>query len=159
MNARTHLATSLVALLAVACGKPSSAPAPDAYTGVGAIADAQGHTAATAFTETVNTESVRGLPLDDAQDFADAARGLVASEPAIEIEGAEGNRIWSTKDYAFVKGDAPNSVNPSLWRQAKLNGAHGLFKVVDGIYQLRGYDISNMTIIESDNGWIVVDPL
>jgi len=159
MKARTRLAVSLVALLAVACGKTPPSHTPGAQSDPVTGADARGYTAPTSFTETANAESVRGLPLDDGQDSADAARGLIGSEPAIEIDGAAGNRIWSTNDYAFVKGDAPASVNPSLWRQAKLNGAHGLFKVVDGIYQVRGYDISNMTIIESDNGWIVVDPL
>ena len=159
MKARTALLLSVVAVLAVACEQPPSSPAPPPQSSAGAGTDAEGHTAASAFTLAANAESVRGLPLDDPQDLEDVRRGLIASETAIEIESAGGKRIWSTKDYAFVEGDAPASVNPSLWRQAKLNGVHGLFKVVDGIYQLRGYDISNMTIIEGRSGWIVVDPL
>jgi alkyl sulfatase BDS1-like metallo-beta-lactamase superfamily hydrolase len=68
-------------------------------------------------------------------------------------------RPWSQQLFAFVGGEAPASVNPSLWRQAKLNGIHGLFQVVDGVYQVRGYDVSNVSWIRGKTGWIVVDPL
>jgi alkyl sulfatase BDS1-like metallo-beta-lactamase superfamily hydrolase len=101
----------------------------------------------------------RSLPLADAQDFEDARRGLVASDPDVVVEGARGQTIWDTGSYAFVQGDAPGSVNPSLWRQAKLNGLHGLFQVAEGIYQVRGYDVSNLTLIRGQTGWIAVDPL
>ena len=68
--------------------------------------------------------------------------------------------VWSLKDYAFLKAEqAPDTVNPSLWRQSQLNLRNGLFEVVPGLYQIRGFDISNMTIIEGDNGVIIVDPL
>ncbi|MFT5483012.1 MAG: alkyl sulfatase BDS1-like metallo-beta-lactamase superfamily hydrolase [Halieaceae bacterium] len=67
--------------------------------------------------------------------------------------------IWDATSYAFVQDDAPASVNPSLWRQEQLNNIHGLFEVTPGIYPLRGFDLSNMTLIDSDSGWIVVDPL
>jgi alkyl sulfatase BDS1-like metallo-beta-lactamase superfamily hydrolase len=159
MKALALFALSIATVLAVACGRTPSSPgtAPQPAGDLGA--DTEGHTAATAFTIAANAESVRDLPLDDPQDAEDVRRGLIASESAIEIEGAGGKSVWSTTDYAFIAGEAPNTVNPSLWRQAKLNNVHGLFKVVDGIYQLRGYDISNMTIIEGRSGWIVVDPL
>ena len=134
---------------------PAPAVSSDHDTG----SDAQGHTAPTAFTVAANAAAIAGLPLDDAGDLEDARHGLIADEAAISVDGADGKSIWNTKEYAFVAGDAPKSVNPSLWRQAKLDGVHGLFKVTDGIYQLRGYDISNMTIIEGASGWIVVDPL
>jgi alkyl sulfatase BDS1-like metallo-beta-lactamase superfamily hydrolase len=136
-----------------ACGAPEkpAARAPGA--------DAHGATAATASTVAANAAVAAELPLADAQDFEDAKRGLVASDPDVLIEGPGGARIWDTAAYGFVTGDAPESVNPSLWRQAKLNGIHGLFKVSDGIYQVRGYDISNMTLIRGQTGWIVVDPL
>ncbi len=86
---------------------------------------------------------------------------MIASDPDLRIKAP--NNVpeefsWNQTEYDFIKGDAPNSVNPSLWRQAKLNAIHGLFKVTDGIYQLRGYDISNMTVIEGNTGWILVDP-
>ncbi|HET9063099.1 MAG TPA: alkyl sulfatase dimerization domain-containing protein, partial [Candidatus Binatia bacterium] len=149
----------LVAILVVACGKPASPPTASVPAAADSGPDVQGHTAPTSFTVAANAKAVADLPLDDPQDYEDARRGLIASDPAIELEGAGGARVWSTKDYAFVEGDAPASVNPSLWRQAKLNGIHGLFKVADGIHQIRGYDISNMTIIDGRTGWIVVDPL
>lgn len=101
----------------------------------------------------------RELPLDDQQDFEDAKRGLIAGDGDVVITNAAGGPVWDTRAYAFVQGDAPPSVNPSLWRQAKLNGIHGLFRVVDGVYQVRGYDLSNLTLIQGKTGLIVVDPL
>lgn len=121
-------------------------------------ADAAGHTAATRATAAANAAVAKDLPLDDTQDFEDARRGLVASEPDLEIR-KEGETVWRPKDYAFVDGAAPESVNPSLWRQAKLNGIHGLFQVADGVWQVRGYDLANLSLIRGKSGWIVVDPL
>jgi alkyl sulfatase BDS1-like metallo-beta-lactamase superfamily hydrolase len=136
-------------LLALAALAPAS----------GDAADARGHTAPTPRTAAANAAVAEALPLGDQQDFADARRGLVASDPQVEITGPDGQVIWRTQDYAFVDGDAPASVNPSLWRQAKLNGIHGLFEVAPGVYQVRGYDLANMTIVVGETGWIVVDPL
>lgn len=67
--------------------------------------------------------------------------------------------IWNQTAYTFMEGKAPASANPSLWRQTRLNNIHGLFEVTQGVYQLRGFDLANMTLIEGENGWIVVDPL
>lgn len=67
--------------------------------------------------------------------------------------------MWDMDGYAFVEGEVPDAVHPSLWRMAQLNGVHGLFEVVPGIYQVRGYDISNMTLVEGETGVIVIDPL
>lgn len=100
-----------------------------------------------------------GLPLADQQDFLNARRGLVAPLPAAPLKDGAGNTVWDPSRFAFIQGEAPASVNPSLWRQEKLNGASGLFKVSDRIYQVRGYDVANMTLIEGRSGWIVVDPL
>jgi alkyl sulfatase BDS1-like metallo-beta-lactamase superfamily hydrolase len=122
-------------------------------------ADPQGHTAAAADTVRAQAAARAALPIDDEQDFADARRGLLASEPEVVIEDARGRRIWDTTAYGFVSGDAPETVHPSLWRQARLNGIHGLFEVADGVYQVRGYDLSNMTLIRGATGWIVIDPL
>jgi alkyl sulfatase BDS1-like metallo-beta-lactamase superfamily hydrolase len=72
---------------------------------------------------------------------------------------ADGSAVWNLSDYDFIHGDAPASVNPSLWRQERLNNIHGLFEVTQGVYQLRGFDLSNMSIIEGERGWILVDPL
>src|SRR6185437_13467889 len=99
-------------------------------------------------------------PFEDRQDFEDAQRGFVGTLPDVEITNASGRVVWSLRDYAFLgQDDAPPTVNPSLWRQARLNHASGLFQVTDRIYQIRGFDISNMTLIEGDHGLIVVDPL
>ncbi len=122
-------------------------------------ADSQGHTAPTAFTTALNDKVLTELPFDDRQDFVDCKRGLIAADPDLTVKSAKGNVIWDQPAYKFVKGDAPESVNPSLWRQARLNSIHGLFKVTDGIYQLRGFCLSNMTIIEGKTGWIIIDPL
>lgn len=122
-------------------------------------ADARGHTAATPATVAANAAVAAALPLDDAADFEDARRGFVAADPHVHVQAADGHTVWDTREYAFVEGQAPDSVNPSLWRQALLNRAHGLFRVVEGVHQVRGYDLSNMTLIDGENGWIVVDPL
>lgn len=107
-----------------------------------------------------NTRQLSELPFADRQDFTDADRGFIATLPEAEVRMPEGREVWSMRDYAFLKSDeVPDSVNPSLWRQAQLNCRHGLFEVVPGVYQIRGFDLSNMTIIEGDSGVIVIDPL
>src|ERR1041385_4403161 len=89
------------------------------------------------------------LPFGDRQDFDDATRGFIATS-----DDASGpNR------YAFLNGDAPSTVNPSLWRQAQLYVPNGLFKVVDRVYQVRGFSVSGMTIVEGNTGVIVIDTL
>jgi len=143
--------------IAAACGR-EQAPEPGAAAPA-AAADASGATAPTPATERAQAKVAASLPLGDEQDFLDAKRGLLASDPDLRIPGPDGTPIWDAKSYSFVTGDAPASVNPSLWRQAKLDGIHGLFRVTDGVYQVRGYDLSNMTLIEGKTGWIVVDPL
>ena len=145
-------AALLAAVMLGACHRqPTVAPGPDA--------DAQGHTAASATTISHNAEVAAALPLAEEQDFADARRGLIAGDGDVVIRRADGSTVWDTTAYAFEQGAAPASANPSLWRQAALNNIHGLFKVADGVYQVRGYDLSNMTLIRGASGWIVVDPL
>jgi alkyl sulfatase BDS1-like metallo-beta-lactamase superfamily hydrolase len=122
-------------------------------------ADNYGHTAPTPITQKMNARVLEELPLYDEQSFDECQKGLIASDPEESVTDPEGTVIWDMGAYEFIKGDAPPSVNPSLWRQAKLNKIHGLFKVTDGIYQLRGLCLSNMTIIEGKTGWIIVDPL
>jgi len=145
----------LVAAAAIACGGGERGTPPAAIGDV----DPQGHTPAAADTGRAQASAAAALPLADEQDFADARRGLLASDPEVRIEDAQGRVVWDTAAYGFVSGDAPATVHPSLWRQAKLNGIHGLFQVADGVYQVRGYDLSNMTLIRGASGWIVVDPL
>jgi alkyl sulfatase BDS1-like metallo-beta-lactamase superfamily hydrolase len=115
--------------------------------------------AASDFTRDYNQGFADNLDLDNQQDFEDATRGLIAYAPNDELVNELGLTIWNPASYDFIKGDAPATVNPSLWRQAKLNNIRGLFRVDEGIYQLRGFDLANTTLIKSDNGWIVVDPL
>jgi alkyl sulfatase BDS1-like metallo-beta-lactamase superfamily hydrolase len=105
-----------------------------------------------------NEKFAQALNLDDQQDFEDARRGLIA-RPEGQIRDAEGNVLVDFDAFKFVEGKAPPTVNPSLWRHAILNAQIGLFKVTDGIYQLRGFDVANMTLIEGKTGWIVVDTL
>lgn len=99
------------------------------------------------------------LPFADRQDFEDAHRGFIAAlEPGV-VRAADGRVVWDNDSYAFLAGDAPDTVNPSLWRQSQLNAIQGLFEVVPGIYQVRGLDLSVMSFIEGERGVIVVDPL
>ena len=93
-----------------------------------------------------------------------AERGLIAAPDTLEITGEDGKVVWSQKAYAFLDSadapaDAPDTANPSLWRNAQINHLFGLFEVVDGIYQVRGYDMTNITFVRGDTGWIVFDPL
>jgi len=122
-------------------------------------AGAQGNTPATEVTARANARVARELDLADPADFDNARRGLIATPDKLDIRMADGTSIWNMPAYDFVQGEAPDSVNPSLWRQATLNNIHGLFEVTGGVYQLRGFDLSNMSIIEGERGWIVVDPL
>jgi len=150
MNVRAAGLAAAFALLGACTERP-----PETAAG----ADAEGHSAPSAATLAVNRAALKQLPLDDQRDFEEARRGLIASDPALLIAGPDGRPVWDMPSYAFIEGAAPDSVNPSLWRQAQLNNVHGLFQVAEGIYQLRGFDISNMTLIRGATGWIVVDPL
>ena len=115
---------------------------------------------ATAATCSHNASFLAALPFGDTQDFTDAARGLIATLPEVEIKNERGRVIWSLREYAFLaQANAPETVNPSLWRQARLNMHNGLFQVTDRIYQVRGFDLSNMTIVEGQRGVIIIDPL
>ena len=117
--------------------------------------------AASEATRAAQAELAKRLPLDDPRDEANATRGKIAEIPDGLIQTADGRIIWDRRPYAFLDArEAPDTVNPSLWRQARLNAVHGLFEVVpDKVWQIRGYDLSVMTIIHGKTGWIVVDPL
>jgi alkyl sulfatase BDS1-like metallo-beta-lactamase superfamily hydrolase len=116
---------------------------------------------ATDATKAANAKLLTELPFDDMSDFDDAKKGLIAPLPSEMIKGESGNTIWNPEQYSFIKPDAkaPDTVNPSLWRQSQLINISGLFEVVPGIYQVRNLDLSNMTIIEGTEGITVVDPL
>jgi len=96
---------------------------------------------------------------DDRQDFEDAERGRIDALDPCVVTAADGRVVWDLEAYSYLDGQCPDTVNPSLWRQAQLCARHGLFEVTGGIYQVRGMDISNMTIVEGERGVIVIDPL
>src|SRR5215469_10725398 len=107
-----------------------------------------------------NEAMLKALPFSDTADFDDAARGFLGTIDNAKISNAQGRVVWSLEAYDFLlEAKAPASVNPSLWRQSRLNMHHGLFEVVPGVYQVRGLDIANMTLIEGDSGVIVADTL
>lgn len=97
---------------------------------------------------------------EDSRDHERASRGFMTRLEDPVIRDEHGRAVWDLKQYAFLEEEAaPETVHPSLWRQARLNMAHGLFKVTDRIYQVRGHDLSVISFIDGDSGWIVVDPL
>ncbi|MEA1977908.1 MAG: MBL fold metallo-hydrolase, partial [Chloroflexota bacterium] len=116
---------------------------------------------ASEFTKALNAAVYDELPFGDMSDFDDVARNLIAPLPDTVLTLPLGAVIWDPSKYDFIEdgSTAPDSVNPSLWRQSQLVNTNGLYKVTDRIYQVRNYDLSNMTIIEGDTGIIVVDPL
>jgi alkyl sulfatase BDS1-like metallo-beta-lactamase superfamily hydrolase len=117
---------------------------------------------ATEATKRANAAVQEALPFNDKADFEDAQRGLIARPDTLTIKDAKGRVVWDMEQYkAYIDLDkpAPDSVNPSLWRNAQLNMQYGLFKVTDRIYQVRGYDLSNITFVQGSTGWIVLDPL
>ncbi|MEU6099341.1 alkyl/aryl-sulfatase [Streptomyces flaveolus] len=101
-----------------------------------------------------------GLPdFADRTDFEDADRGLVAPPAAPTVTAEDGRVVWDFRDTAFLDGDCPGTADPSLWRQSQLCARAGLYEVTDGVYQVRGFDLSNMSLIEGERGVVVVDPL
>ncbi|MGI8448330.1 MAG: alkyl/aryl-sulfatase [Streptosporangiaceae bacterium] len=97
--------------------------------------------------------------LSDRADFAAADRGFLGTLEPMIIKAADGRVVWDMDSWGFLDSNCPDTANPSLWRQAQLTAKHGLYEVTDGIYQVRGFDMSNMTLVESDHGVIVIDPL
>lgn len=117
---------------------------------------------ASVHTQEANAAVTQALPLEDRTSFDDATRGFLATIDPITIasdtEGAP--PVFDLTEVGFLEGEAPDTVNPSLWRMAQLNAHHhGLFEVVDGVYQVRSFDLANMTLIRGETGWIIVDPL
>src|SRR5438132_2474124 len=104
--------------------------------------------------------TLKALPFSDTRDFDDAKRGFLGTVENARIANPQGRVVWTLEPYGFLSAEeAPATVDPSLWRQSRLNMHHGLFEVVPGVYQVRGLDIANMTLIEGDKGVIVVDTL
>ena len=130
----------------------AAAPAAEAFT-----KDKKG---ATEFTRQINENVYQLLDFNDKQEEAFATRGFITAPDSLQIAGSNGNIVFNQDAYDFVRDtEAPDSANPSLWRNTQLNAYYGLFEVQEGIYQVRGYDLSNLTFVKSDNGWIILDCL
>lgn len=99
------------------------------------------------------------LPMTDRQDFEFAEHGFLGTRADPVIRRADGQPAWNLTAYDFLKGEAPATVNPSLWRHAQLLAKNGLFQVSDRVWQVRGFDLANITFVRGDTGWIVIDPL
>lgn len=114
---------------------------------------------ATESTAQANKAWYERLDFSDDKEFENATRGLIEAPESVAIYKDDGTLVWSTEAVSNLEEEAPDTVNPSLWRNTRLNGYAGLFEVCDGIYQVRGYDMANVTFIRTDNGWIVFDVL
>lgn len=115
---------------------------------------------ATAATRAAHRAALAALPMTDTQSFEEAQRGLIEAATGQVVMGPANRPVWTLKGFEFLdKETAPDTVNPALWRHARVNMINGLFKVVDRVYQVRGLDLANMTILEGDTGLIVIDPL
>ena len=153
---RMLLVTGILAAALTACGSPekSSAPAVSAGTDTGLNAESK---PATQYTIDANQQVYALLDFADTTELENANRGFLAAPDTMDLRDEEGRAVWTQDAYAFLDKDAPDTANPSLWRNAQLNHIYGLFEVTDGIYQVRGYDIANITFVRSEHGWIVMD--
>ena len=113
---------------------------------------------ASKYTADENAQVYKTLDFSDEQEKEFAKKGFITAPDTLEIKTESGTVAWSQSAYDFIRNSStPDSANPSLWRNTELNSLYGLFEVVDGVYQVRGYDVANVTFVKSDNGWIVFD--
>ena len=152
------LVAGILAAALTACGSPekSSAPAVSAGTDTGLNAESK---PATQYTIDANQQVYALLDFADTTELENANRGFLAAPDTLDLRDEDGRAVWTQDAYAFLDKDAPDTANPSLWRNAQLNHIYGLFEVTDGIYQVRGYDMANLTVVKGDTGWIVFDTL
>lgn len=139
-------------------GTASVSPQATQESGSAEVSDASAKGAAQQ-TIDANEQVYALLDFTDEQEKEFAQKGLLAAPDELELKDDTGKVVWSQKAYDFLDAEAPDTANPSLWRNAQLNHLYGLFEVADGVYQVRGYDMTNITFIEGDTGWIVFDPL
>jgi len=159
-NFRRNLFAALTALVLAACGPQASSPGQSSSQG--AQSSSTDPKPASVATIAANKALAENLNFSDKQDFEDAQKGLIDAPAKLTIKNDKGDVVWdmeSYKQYIGLDRAAPDTVNPSLWRNAQLNTIYGLFKVTDRIYQVRGYDLSNITFVQGNTGWIVGDPL
>ena len=147
------LATLLTSLLVFSC----------AYAVENGLSDELGLTTdakpASGYTVEVNSSVYSLLDFEDTSEYDNAVRGLIDAPEVLDLKDADGKVVWSQAAYSFLNDyeKAPDTVNPSLWENTRNNHAYGLFEVCEGIYQVRGYDMANLTVIKGDTGWIVFD--
>ncbi|MFM7379316.1 MAG: alkyl/aryl-sulfatase [Erythrobacter sp.] len=141
-TASLRAAAALALVLAASTGTAQTAPAP-----------------ASEATLSEQRAVAQTLPTEGTRDRADSQRGFLATRKDPLILAANGKPVWNLDAYAFVTGPAPETVNPSLWRHMSHLKRHGLFEVTKNVWQVRGFDVSNMTVIRGQTGWIVIDPL
>ena len=147
-----RLLTGLAVVLAAGCCSAGS-------VAFGQAAAVQAVDPPSATTKAVNEATRASAPFQDRRDYDFAARGFVAARKDPLIRAADGHVMWDINTYSFVDGPAPDTVNPSLWRHAQVLSRAGLFRVSDRIWQVRGFDLANVTFVKGDKGWIVIDPL
>ena len=166
MTRRNFISASAAAMLA--CGASLSAHAAENTTenGLNFITDIfkdptqPGETeGATTITAEANAEWYEKLDFSDRREFANAERGWLDNAEGRIIDGDDNRSAWDLQSYGDLDCDAPDTVNPSLWRNTQLNAKAGLFEVCDGIYQVRGFDMANATFIRTNHGWIIFDVL
>ncbi|MGN0586301.1 MAG: alkyl/aryl-sulfatase, partial [Oscillospiraceae bacterium] len=145
----------LAAAMLLSCAAAESS---DMISDMGLTAESK---PATEYTAKINADVYSKLDFSDKQEAEFAVRGLIDAPEKLVLTDADGGIVWSQEAYSFLDDyeEAPDTVNPSLWENTKNNHAYGLFEVCEGIYQVRGYDMANLTIIKGDTGWIVFDPL
>ena len=160
VSRRRVVGLGAAALAAIGVGATASCSSDGASGGSGGKVDPPANqTEAGKHVVEANRKVRDALPFSDTADFADADRGFLrALEPGV-VKDAQGKTVWDNDSYGFLRDECPPSVNPSLWRQSQLNTRQGLYEVIPGVYQLRGLDLSVMTVIEGASGIVVIDPL
>ncbi|MEO0467752.1 MAG: MBL fold metallo-hydrolase, partial [Pseudomonadota bacterium] len=149
----------LSAALVTSCGNPPAINDTPEPTAAAIEAGLPSPGTATEATKQANAALAARLDLSPGSDGEDARRDRLSFIEDEAIRSEDGAVVWAIPQFDFLDDAAPETVNPSLWRQSQLAAHHGLFKVMDGIYQVRGYDLAVMSIIEGETGWIIVDPL
>jgi len=155
-----HAAFAAASALALAACTTAAPPAPTSTAiAVPVATPLAAKESPSTFTRDINAGFQRDLPFADTQDFAFADRGFIATRKDPIIATAAGQPVWNLAAFDFLKGPPPETANPSLWRQAQLMAKHGLYKVSDTIWQVRGFDLANITFVKGAKGWIVIDTL
>lgn len=166
MTRRNFISTSAATMLACGVSLSAHAAGSESENGLNFITDIFSDPAkpgttqdATPLTAEKNAEWYSKLDFSDRREFGNAERGMLDNAEETIIYNDDGTTAWDLPSYGDLSGDAPDTVNPSLWRNTQLNAKAGLYEVCNGIYQVRGFDMSNATFIRTDNGWIIFDVL